>query len=200
MTSPQISADLALDRLMSGNGRFVASNMAHPNQTGVHRILTARDPRPFAAILGCADARVPPEIIFDQGLGDLFVIRVAGNIVDDVVLGSIEYAVERFAVPLVVVLGHQECAAVVATIQGDRVGHIGNLVDSIRPAVEQARRRPGDLLDNAITMNIHLAVKQLRAAEPLLSRLVAASQLRIVGARYSLYTGMVDLLGPAEGS
>ena len=194
MSNALAAAELALDRLITGNRRFVVSNAARPNQTGVHRITTARDPKPFAAILGCADARVPPEIIFDQGLGDLFVIRVAGNIVDDVVLGSIEYAVERFAVPLVMVLGHEECAAVAATIQGNRVGHIGNLVEAIRPAVEQVRRNPGDLLSNAITQNVRMAVNQLQRAEPLLARMVTSSQLRIVGARYALYKGMVDLI------
>ena len=188
------SPDLALQRLLEGNRHYVASSARHPNQSGVHRILAAREPRPFAAILGWSDARVPPEIIFDQGLGDLFVIRVAGNIVDDVVLGSIEYAVERFAVPLVVVLGHQECAAVAAAIQGERIGHIGNLVDAIRPAVTAAQARPGDRLENTVTANVQLAVSQLKNATPLLEPMSKAGKLRIVGARYALYTGMVELV------
>lgn len=189
-----IALDLALQRLLDGNRRFVASAAQHPNQSGVHRVTVAREPQPFAAILGCADARVPPELVFDCGLGDLFVVRVVGNVVDDVVLGSIEYAVERFGLRLVVVLGHQECAAVAATIQRERVGHIGNLTQAIQPAVDTARRQFGDLLDNAITANVQLAVAQLKTAEPLLAPMVKAGTLRIVGARYALWTGMVDII------
>jgi len=189
-----ITADQALQKLIEGNRHYVFGNAAHPNQSGTHRILTAREPQPFAAILGCADARVPPEIIFDQGLGDLFVVRVAGNVVDDVVIGSLEYAVERFGIPLIMVLGHQECAAVAATIQGNRVGHIGNLVEAILPAITQAKKRFGDLLENAISANIELSVAELKAAEPLLAKAATAGALKIVGARYALYTGMVDLI------
>jgi carbonic anhydrase len=189
-----LGAEQALQKLMEGNRRYAFANVAHPNQSSAHRILTAREPQPFAAILGCADARVPPEIIFDQGLGDLFVVRVAGNVVDDVVIGSLEYAVERFNIPLIVVLGHQECAAVTATIQGNRVGHIGNLVEAILPAIAQAKKRFGDLLENAISANVQLSVAELKAAEPLLAKLVVAGALEIVGARYALYTGMVDLI------
>ncbi|MBI5879603.1 MAG: carbonic anhydrase [Chloroflexi bacterium] len=189
-----VTATEALQQLLDGNNRFALSRAAHPRQSGVDRIRIARDPQPFAAILACADSRVPPELVFDQGLGDLFVVRVAGNVVDDVVLGSLEYAVERFGIPLVVVLGHQECAAVESTIQAERVGHIGNLVDAIRPAVEQARRQTGDLLENAITTNIQMGVQQLRKAQPLLARMSDAGTLRIVGARYALYTGLVEVV------
>jgi carbonic anhydrase len=183
-----------LKQLLDGNNRFALSNPARPRQSGVDRIRVARDPKPFAAILACADSRVPPELIFDQGLGDLFVVRVAGNIVDDVVLGSLEYAIERFAIPLVVVLGHQDCAAVASTIQAERVGHIGNLVDAIRPAVEQARRQAGDLLENAVAANIRMSVQQLRQAQPVLARMSDAGAVRVVGARYALYTGLVEMV------
>lgn len=184
----------ALQQLLDGNRRFMLGNATHPRQTAEDRGRVARDPHPFAAILACADSRVPPEVVFDQGLGDLFVVRVAGNVVNDAVLGSLEYAVERFAIPLIIVLGHQECAAVAATIDGARVGHVGHLVDSILPAVTQARMQSGDLLDNAVTANIHMGVRQVCAAGPLLSRMVAARQLRVIGARYALTSGAVDLL------
>lgn len=189
-----VSATGALQRLVDGNNRFALSRAERPRQSGVDRIRVAREPQPFAAVLACADARVPPELIFDQGLGDLFVVRVAGNVVDEVVLGSLEYAVERFGMGLIVVLGHDECAAVESTIQGDRVGHIGNLVDSILPAVEQARGQPGNLLENAISANIRLGVRQIRTAPPLLARLSDAGTLRVAGARYALYTGFVEML------
>ena len=189
-----VTATEALQRLMEGNGRFALARAEHPRQSGVDRIRVAADPQPFAAILACADSRVPPELVFDQGLGDLFVVRVAGNIVDDVVLGSLEYAVERFRIALIMVLGHEQCAAVQATIEGARVGHVGNLVDAIRPAVEQARGRTGDLLDNAITANVRMGVRQVRTAEPLLAKLSAAGKVQIVGARYALYTGLVEVV------
>jgi carbonic anhydrase len=149
---------------------------------------------PFAIILGCADSRVPPEIIFDQGLGDLFVIRVAGNILDDAILGSIEYAVEELGTALVLVLGHERCGAVAATVKhAEVVGHISTLINAIQPAVDRAKNEPGDLLDNAIRANIELVVAQLKSSMPV-ADLVLKNKLTVVGAQYNLKCGSVDLI------
>jgi carbonic anhydrase len=149
---------------------------------------------PFAIILGCADSRVPPEIIFDQGLGDLFVIRVAGNILDDAILGSIEYAVEELGTALVLVLGHERCGAVAATVKhAEVVGHISTLINAIQPAVDRAKNEPGDLLDNAVRANIELVVAQLKSSMPV-ADLVLKNKLTVVGAQYNLKCGSVDLI------
>jgi carbonic anhydrase len=149
---------------------------------------------PFAIILGCADSRVPPEIIFDQGLGDLFVIRVAGNILDDAILGSIEYAVEELGTALVLVLGHERCGAVAATVKhAEVVGHISTLINAIQPAVDRAKNKPGDLLDNAVRANIELVVAQLKSSMPV-ADLVLKNKLTVVGAQYNLKCGSVDLI------
>jgi carbonic anhydrase len=135
-----LTGDQALQELMNGNKRYVAAELAHPNQTAARRAEVAKGQDPFAIIVGCSDSRVPPEIIFDQGLGDLFVTRVAGNIVDDVVLGSIEYAAEHLGVPLIVVLGHKRCGAVEAAAKGgDAPVHIRSLVEAIKPAIKKAK-------------------------------------------------------------
>src|SRR5207253_2590876 len=149
---------------------------------------------PVAVVVGCADSRVPPEIIFDQGVGDLFVVRVAGNVVSGAgasVTGSIEYAVAELNVPLVLVLGHGQCGAVKAAIKrfgaNDALpGSIGDLVDTIRPAVLHARGQPGDLLDNAIRANVRRGVERLRALEPILADPVKKGKVKVVGATYDL--------------
>jgi carbonic anhydrase len=135
---------------------------------------------------------VPPEIVFDKGLGDLFTIRVAGNIAGDAEIASIEYAVEHLHTPLVVVMGHQSCGAVAAAIEGGEApGHLPTLVEAIRPAVEKAKALPGDLEANAVRLNVEMVVEQLRASHPVLEEHVAEGKLRIVGAIYSLDTGNV---------
>ena len=194
-----LNADQALQELMEGNKRYVASKPTRPDQTAEYRAEVAKGQHPFAVIVGCSDSRVPPEIVFDQGLGDLFVIRVAGNVVDDEALGSIEFAAEEFKLPLVVVLGHERCGAVKATIDalekgGEVPGHIKSLVEAIKPSVEKAKEQPGDLLDNAVRANVQRVVEQLRTTGPILSELVNAGKLRIVGTRYDLDTGAVDSL------
>src|SRR5262249_27440652 len=152
-------------------------------------------------ILSCADSRVAPEIIFDQGLGDLFDVRVAGNIAGDPELASIEYAAEHLQVPLVVVMGHQKCGAVTAAAEGGEAhGHLPALIEAIRPAVEKAKGLPGDHIENAVRINVENVVRQLRESEPVLKELVGKQQLRIVGAVYSLDTGKVDWLPAATGS
>lgn len=197
---PVMSSEEAFQRLIEGNKRYVTAAMTHPNQAPERRVSVAGGQTPFAVVLGCADSRVPPEILFDQGIGDLFVIRVAGNTARETnVLGSIEYAVEHLGTPLVVVLGHEKCGAVTAavnavTTNAHEPGNIGHLVASIVPAVEAVRDEPGDLLENAIRANIALTVGQLRSSEPFLARFSQEGRGKIVGAYYRLESGEVVFL------
>lgn len=178
-----------------GNQRYVAKKPLHPNQSAERRAEIAKSQHPFAIVLGCSDSRVPPEVIFDQGLGDLFVIRVAGNIVDNAVLGSIEYAVEHLHPPLVMVLGHKKCGAVSAAVAGGHApGHINSLVEAIMPAVERARNRAGDLVENTVRINVDMAVGQLKSSEPILAQLSREGKLMIIGSRYDLETGAVEVI------
>jgi carbonic anhydrase len=155
----------------------------------------ANGQRPFAVIVSCSDSRVPPEIIFDQGIGNLFVVRCAGNIVDDAGLGSIEYAAEHLHVSLIVVLGHERCGAVEAAVKGGEApGHIKSLVEAIRPAVEKVKGRPGDLAENAMRGNVKLVVDHLKASKPILEHLVHKGTLSVIGARYDLDDGHVILI------
>lgn len=201
-----ITADEALDRLLAGNRRFVECKQTFPNQSAAYRQELVSGQHPFAAVLGCADSRVPPEIIFDQGLGDLFTVRVAGNIVDPATLGSLEYAVEHLGVRLVVVMGHSGCGALQAAMaEGHEDGQIAALVAAIRPAVEQSMRESAITqelaLVNAVRKNIELVVDQLRTAEPILAPLVEAGKVKVLGAYYDQISGVVEffpaLIGPA---
>jgi carbonic anhydrase len=192
----------ALHELLAGNKRFAAGRMLHPRLSVQRRAQVAPSQQPLAAILGCSDSRVPPEIIFDQGLGDLFVIRVAGNTADDVALGSLEYAVEHLGVHLVLVLGHERCGAVQATYdmltKGEVLpGHIAALAVPIVPAVQAAQAISGDVVDNAVTANVRMVAAQLRTTGPILSSHVQKGTLRVVGARYALESGVVTLIAPA---
>ena len=190
-----VSGDLAQQKLIVGNKRYVDAKPSHPNQTVQHRTEVAKGQHPFAAIVSCADSRVPPEILFDQGLGDLFVIRLAGNILNDAALGSLEYAVEHLGVKYIMVLGHERCGAVDATLKGGEApGHIGSLVNAIQPAVEKAKNQPGDPLDNAVRANVTMVVQQLKSSEPILEGRVKKGDLTVVGARYDLDDGVVAIL------
>jgi carbonic anhydrase len=183
----------ALQRLIDGNQRFVESKATHEHQQADRRAEVAKGQNPFAVIVCCSDSRVPPEIVFDQGLGDVFVVRTAGNVVDDVGLGSIEYAVEHFGVPLIVVLGHDRCGAVTAAVAGGEAhGHVQAIVDAIRPAVEKVKGRPGDTVDNAMRANVSDTVEKLSTTPPILPDRVKAGKLKIVGARYDLDDGHVE--------
>lgn len=187
--------DIQLQRLIDGNKRFTDSKPMHGNQTRERRSEVAKGQKPFAVVVTCSDSRVPPEIIFDQGLGDLFVIRTAGNIIDDIGLGSIEYAVEHLGVQLIVVLGHERCGAVDAAVKGGHAeGHIQNLIEAIRPVVEKEKNNKGDLLDNSVKANVQMVVKQLNSSEPILKEFVHEKKLTIVGARYDLDDGVVTIL------
>jgi len=186
---------VALRELTKGNGRYAVHHPIHPHQDVKTQKQIAKAQHPFAAVLSCADSRVAPEVIFDEGLGDLFVVRVAGNIVDDAVQGSLEYAVEHLGVPMIVVLGHTRCGAVDATIKGGEPNtHIESLVRAIRPAVEAAGHQKGDLLDNAVRENVRLAVKQLRESQPILAKMLAEKRVEIIGAVYDLDKGTVEYL------
>jgi carbonic anhydrase len=154
---------------------------------------------PFAITLGCADSRVPPELLFDQGLGDIFDNRVAGDIVDDLLLGSIEFAVEEFGSPLIVVLGHERCGALTATIDaietgGTAPGHIGAIVEALRPIVDPVLDQPGDRVDNAVVANVRAQAAALSARSEIIAGRVADGELRVVGARYDLDNGRVTLV------
>lgn len=189
-----VSADAALVRLAEGNARFVADALKHPEQSAERRAKTAQSQHPFAIVLTCADSRLSPEIIFDQGIGDLFVIRNAGNLLDDHVVGSIEYAVEHLHATLVVVLGHTRCGAVSAAIAGGEApGHLKSIVASLGEAVALARKKPGDAIDNAVRINAKMSAAALAQSEPLLGEAVRAGHLKIVAARYDLTSGKVEV-------
>jgi carbonic anhydrase len=192
------SADAVIAELKAGNAHHVAKTYDRPNQTAARQQELASGQSPHCAILTCADSRVPPEIIFDKGLGDIFDIRVAGNVAGDDEMASVEYAAEHLHVPLVVVMGHTHCGAITAALEGGPLpGKLPNLIAAMRPAVEQSAHEPGDRVDNAVRDNVVYVVQQLRAAKPVLSELAATGKLRIVGAVYSLDTGKVDWLPTA---
>jgi carbonic anhydrase len=199
-----MSARDALERLREGNARF-ASGLRSPDAAASHarRADLLGGQRPFAIVLGCSDSRVPAELVFDQGLGDLFVIRVAGNIVAPSQVGSVEFAATRFGTPLVVVLGHSRCGAIEATLDelqqpaGLRSRNLRSIVNRIRPAVESLlaaglRHDPAALAREAIKANVRASVDHLRHGSDILEDLVASSGLRILGAEYSLETGLVE--------
>ena len=194
-TQNKLTAESVLMELKSGNQHHVAHRYQHPHESLNRQRELASGQHPHAEILSCSDSRVPPEIVFDQGLGDLFIIRVAGNVASDTELGSLEYGAAHLHIPLLVVLGHESCGAVTAAVQGGpSEGHIAALVDLIKPAVEASRGMPGDPVSNAVRTNVELVVKQLRSSTPILSELVAQHKLKVVGAVYSLKTGSVTWL------
>ena len=186
----------ALERLLAGNRRHMTSKQKRPNQTPERRLKLKAGQDPFAVILGCSDSRVPPEIIFDQGLGDLFIVRVAGNVVDDMVLGSIEYAVSHLKTPLVVVLGHSHCGAVSATLSshGPLPGRLGRVAEAIQPAINRVIELPGDTLDRASRANAEMVAERLRKSKPVLCDSVEAGMLTVAAAYYHLSSGSVEIL------
>lgn len=193
--SPAQSADEALECLMEGNRRFMENASQHPRIDPERRSELTGGQSPFAIILTCSDSRVVPEHIFDQGLGDIFGIQVAGNVLDDMVIGSIEYAVAHLNTKLIVVLGHEGCGAITAALAGgEPEGHLGPIMEALGPAVkigQDANMEEGDRLDMAIMYNaIHVA-EQLRNCQPIL---VEAEGLKVVPAIYHLGSGRVELL------
>lgn len=189
------SADAALKMLLDGNQRYVANRLTHPHQDTARRGEVAKSQHPFAAVLSCSDSRVPPEVVFDEGVGDLFTVRVAGNVATDDVVASLEYAVAHLGPKLIVVLGHERCGAVDATMKGGiPEGHLNALVDRIKPATDAVKGKAGDTLDLAVRRNVANVVKQLQTTQPILAKDVASGAIKIVGARYDLDSGLVEIL------
>jgi carbonic anhydrase len=199
-----LTAQEALQRLREGNRRFVAdepnpdNDLSHPR-----RLATAKEQAPFAIILGCSDSRVPAEIVFDQGLGDLFVIRVAGNIVAPSQVGSVEFAAARFGTRLVVVLGHSQCGAILATLEEmqqpteNQSRHLRSIVDRVRPSVAELLRTElrhdlNSLVDHAVKANVRVSMNHLRHGSDILEQLIKDEGLKVVGAEYSLESGEVE--------
>ena len=188
-------AEQVLQSLLAGNKRFIEARATHPHQSPERRAEIARGQHPLAVILGCSDSRVPPEIVFDQGLGDLFVVRTPGNLVDDALVGGLEYAAGHLGVVLILVLGHSRCAAVEAALHPPDGGtSLASLLGAIRPAVERVRGLPGDPLENAVRAHIEAVVARLRASRPGLTDLWKEGRLAILGGRYDLDTGEVEII------
>ncbi|EGK87200.1 carbonic anhydrase [Microcoleus vaginatus PCC 9802] len=191
----ELTPNSALQKLMEGNQRYIEQKRTFPDQARSRIVEVAQGQHPFATILACSDSRVAPEIIFDQGLGDLFDIRVAGNFLDDVVLGNIEYAALELGVPLLVILGHERCGAVKAALDGKAVpGHISTLVAAIKPAVDSTNGQTGDAWDNAVRANVKMNVNNLQSSSPILAEAVKAGKLKVVGGRYDLDSGKVEII------
>jgi carbonic anhydrase len=193
---PTVAPAEAIFKLKEGNGRYAGGNLQHPGQTTERRAELAKSQHPFATVVSCSDSRVPPEIVFDQGLGDLFVVRVAGNVIDDHALGSIEYSVDHLGVRLIVVLGHQSCGAVQAAretivAKSRAPGHIQSLVTAIQPAVEATAK--GDL-EATIKANVKNVVQALRSSTPILKAKADSGDVRVIGGYYGLDTGSVSFL------
>jgi carbonic anhydrase len=190
----EMTPEQALQQLIDGNGRFVKRQRKNPNQTFTRLIEVAKGQKPFASILGCADSRVPSEIIFDQGFGDLFVCRVAGNIATPEETGSLEFGSVVLGSKVIMVLGHKRCGAVEATVKGAQVpGQIATLLAAIKPGIESVKNQPGDKLENACKANVASQIEKLKTS-PLLSQLIAEKKLVLVGGYYDLDTGRVTLI------
>lgn len=188
-----VNANTALKRLLDGNQRFIQQNRKYPDQSLARLKLVAKAQYPFAAILGCADSRVPTELIFDQGIGNLFVVRVAGNVATDMAIASLEYATSVLGCQLIVVLGHRRCGAIAAAIKNEALpGKLGLIVENIKPAIETVQFSTGDLNENAVTANIKYQAEKLRKSY-ILEQLRRENQLKIVGAVYDIDTGKISL-------
>ena len=202
-----VSADDALKRLMEGNQRYVNGESHFPRICPQTRVETAKEQRPFAVILGCSDSRVPAEIVFDQGIGDLFVIRTAGHRIDSLAIASVEYAVSQLDVRLVIVLGHQRCGAISAALDWHQspeawkmdespvgINHMPQLLEKLRDVVDRTRTLPGDHLDNAVRENIFTVIRRLKESSSVLQESMYLDKLKIVGAYYSLDKGTIQVL------
>jgi carbonic anhydrase len=194
-----LSPSQALARLVAGNKRFTAGASTHLSHlTRLDSLASGQ--APWAVILSCSDSRVPPEIIFDQGLGDVFVIRIAGNYAESGGIGSMEYAIDHFQSPILLVLGHSSCGAVHATVDNLRAGsppvpgNIQDIVTAIRPAVQAVLHDPGDIYANAVAENVHENVAHLKSIGPVIGPAVKSGKLEILGGVYDFKTGSVSLL------
>jgi len=201
--APGLSADEALKMLKDGNTRYLEGKPTHPRQDAARRALTfGQGQHPVATLLSCSDSRVPVEVIFDQGIGDLFVVRVAGNVAATDEIGSMEYAVDHLGTPVVVVLGHSQCGAVTAVAENAKLpGSIGALVAPIKPAVSKAKEEnPGAaaevLIEAAIKNNVYQAMEDVLQKSSVIKARAKAGKVKLVGAFYELDTGKVQWLGP----
>ncbi len=190
-----LEAKQAVERLLQGNQRFVGDLTSKSHRDGDRRTAVAKGQHPIAIVVCCSDSRVPPEQVFDVGLGDIFVIRVAGNVLDAVGLGSIEYAAAHLHAPVVVILGHERCGAVTAAISGDAVpAHVLAITDLIQANLAGTAPATGDAVDQAVCINAKAVARQVASCEPLLKGMVAAGTLGIVAMRYDLDDGTVRIL------
>ncbi len=189
--------DISLKRLMDGNNRYANDASMLPSDLSEKREETLSKQTPFAIVVGCSDSRVAPEIVFDQTIGDLFVVRVAGNVIGPLELDSIEFAADKLEVPLIVILGHQKCGAVAAVLSGKaKDDDIASIAPYIQSAVDETKRMPGDPLVNAIKANVVNGIKELKKNR-MIASLVKSKRLNIVGAYYELNSGKVELLAPS---
>ena len=189
-----ITPDQALQMLIDGNQRFVQARREKPNQTWTRIAAVAPSQAPFAAILGCADSRVPAEIVFDRGFGDIFVCRVAGNVATPEEIGSLEFGTLLLGAKVLMVLAHERCGAVKAAIQGGALpGNINSLTQAIQPAVESSKTQEGDKVKNAVIANVRLQANRLKASE-VMNPLIEQGKLKIVGGYYDLDTGAVEIV------
>lgn len=198
----KVTADDTLKQLMEGNARFAKGEAIHPRRSPADFRAVSESQSPIAIVVACADSRVSPELLFDAGVGELFVIRVAGNVVDRAgvtVKGSIEYAIAELNAPLVVVLGHTNCGAVKAAVQhidqkDSLPGAINGLVELIKPAVTKVQGQPGDIYDRVTRENVNAGVEKLKSLEPIIAPRVKTGSVKVVGGVYDLQTGTVKLL------
>jgi carbonic anhydrase len=195
----RVFAEEAQKQLIEGNWRFMNGIPMGPNRTPKRRRELVRGQRPFAAVLGCSDSRVVPELIFDAGLGDLFVVRLVGNIADEGALGSIEFAIENLGVRLVVVLGHTRCGAVGAVVQNmNYPGHVEHVLGAVRLGMEKARAEPGEGYINCILANTEETVRKVAGISEHVRKMIQKGELKVVGAIYDIETGDVDFLPEAD--
>lgn len=195
VNSNPVSPNEAVRRLLDGNQRFIHQKRQYPDQSLEHLRLVAKAQYPFAAILGCADSRVPAEIVFDQGLGDLFVVRVAGNVVSDTVIGSLEYSTAILGSQLIVVLGHRRCGAVAEAIKNEPLpGRIGLIIEGIKPSIERVKLRTDDNMQDAVIANIQYQTEKLQESSTILAKLLSEGKLKIIGACYDIDTGKVNII------
>ena len=196
--SPQEGQE-SFSKLMDGNKRFVAGSLAQKDVGETRRKELAGGQHPFAIVVTCSDSRVAPEILFDEGLGDIFTVRVAGNVLDPISLGSIEYAAEHLHAPLLILMGHEKCGAVSAAMdsKGEPEGNIGAILKKIMPAVKKAKAKGGskdDMLNNAIRENVALSYNDIRSKSPLLKHLIDKGELKVIAGVYHLASGEVEQL------
>lgn len=191
----QLTGLEALQRLREGNRRFAAGRLIHDNQSPARRAEILEHQHPFATIFTCSDSRVAPEIIFDQGLGDLYIVRVPGHFLDSRILGALEYSIEALAIRLILVLGHEQCGMIKAALEGkQQSAHIGEIIQILEPSVKYSRRRPVDLVETAVRSNVELTVARLRESDSSIGKLAVENQLLVTGAFYHLSSGEVRMI------